>query len=137
MKIYDFPEKIKSDARTLVSQAVAQKQIIVPRRCEACLYDIAMLYEEEGVFRLGNNSARGKRCLLEAHHYNYNYPLSVWWLCPTCHKMIHVIQRRLQIACIGLNGLRSLLNEYRYQYEHEWLNDLDDAPEEHEQITFW
>jgi len=135
-KIYIFSTEQKAFARTLVAQAVAKKEIIVPRQCECCFYDIAMLGEEESIFNIKNRSARVTRSFLEAHHYNYNYPLAVWWLCPTCHKMIHVIQRHLKLACIHIAMARQLVHQYRYDYEHSWLDEIDDEYGRFEELLF-
>jgi len=124
-KIYLFSPECKAHARTLVAQAVAKKEITIPRRCECCFYDSTMLGHEESILNL-KNKARLTKALLEAHHYNYNYPTSVWWLCATCHKMLHVIQRKLRIACLDLAKARLLVNQFRYDYEHAWINEIND-----------
>jgi len=133
-QIYLFSEQVKSGARVLVAGALAQQRLIIPDHCEICLYDIDMIYNEETSVRIGHVSDKQ---ILEAHHYNYNYPLNVWWLCPTCHKMIHVIQRKLKLACIHLVGARNLINDFRYEYEHSWLNEIDEDYGLYDELSFW
>ena len=135
-KIYNFSSERKSYARSLVSRAVAKREIIIPASCESCFYTIAMINEEESMLSIKNTSARSKRCLLEAHHYNYNFPLLVWWLCPTCHKMIHIIQRKLGLACLHISEVRRLINEYRYDYEHSWIDEIDENYGRFEELYF-
>lgn len=58
-----FPEKLK--ARQQLNDALAAGKVIkLP--CEAC----------------GNTKS-------EAHHSDYSKPLSVTWLCRTCHREVH------------------------------------------------
>ena len=133
-QIYLFPEQVKSGARTLVSGALAQNKLNITDYCEICLYDIDMIHDEEASVRVGCLS---NKQILEAHHYNYNYPLNVWWLCPSCHKMLHVIQRKLKLACIHLTGARNLINNFRYDYEHSWINEIDDDYGLYEELNFW
>lgn len=33
----------------------------------------------------------GKTGKLQAHHYDYNRPLDVFWLCPSCHGKLHAV----------------------------------------------
>lgn len=134
-KIYLFSTEHKAQARTLIAQAVTNKNIVVPARCECCFYDASMLREEESILNLKNRT-KSKKTMLEAHHYNYNYPLSVWWLCPLCHRMLHIIQRRLKIACINLVAARQLIDNYRYDYEHSWIEDIDDNDGLYEELFF-
>jgi hypothetical protein len=62
-----FPKKYK--ARYILQNAVACGKLIKPLRCSIC-------YQEQ---------------LLEGHHYDYDRPLEVRWLCRHCHKELHVL----------------------------------------------
>jgi len=55
-------------ARHAVNNAVRDKRIIKPNRCEHC----------------------GIEARLHGHHHDYDKPLSVIWLCVPCHRQIHV-----------------------------------------------
>jgi len=60
-----YPNKRK--AINAIQRALKSGDIIKPEKCESC-----------------NNADQ-----LEAHHSNYNYPLSVKWLCVSCHVDWH------------------------------------------------
>lgn len=136
MAIYIFSEECKANARRLITSAIAKKQIIPPRHCEICLYDISMIYEEEPSLSLRGKTKCHTKQVLEAHHYNYNFPLNVWWLCPSCHKILHVAQRHYQIACISLSSAKDLVTSSRYDYEHVWINDIDDESGKYDDLFF-
>jgi hypothetical protein len=57
--------KIRS--RKKVYQAIKQWKIIKPNNCELCW----IIWK------------------IEWHHYDYNHPLDVIWLCEQCHKQHH------------------------------------------------
>jgi len=54
-------------ARQALSNALRDKKIVRPVRCQHC----------------GSDSA------LHGHHHDYSKPLSVVWLCVPCHRQIH------------------------------------------------
>lgn len=59
------PEKYK--AHTLLNNAVRDKKIIKPKKCQKC-------FQSKPLF---------------AHHKDYTQPLEVQWYCGSCHKLIH------------------------------------------------
>lgn len=65
MKRLENPKEYK--ARILVANAVKSKKIEKPLRCQHC----------------------GSDSTLHGHHYDYDKPLSVIWLCVPCHRQIH------------------------------------------------
>ena len=64
------PEKYV--AQTAVGNAIRDGKLEKPEWCEMCL----------------------KICSVNAHHQDYSKPLDVWWLCPPCHKRLHVLLDR-------------------------------------------
>ena len=50
-----------------VAKAIKRREIVKPDKCERC----------------------GKNNSDVAHHFDYDYPLCVLWLCHPCHKRIH------------------------------------------------
>lgn len=62
--IKKYPKKQK--ARILLNKKIREGLIIRPNLCEKC-----------------NNIS-----YLEGHHFNYNKPLEVMWLCKKCHTKI-------------------------------------------------
>ena len=60
--------KRKSAARREVATALKEGKIQKPSQCDLCILEIAKL---------------------EAHHVDYGKPLSVYWLCNTCHGVVH------------------------------------------------
>lgn len=59
---------IKRAAHIKLSNAVRSGSVVKPKKCQLC------------------------GCIpnrLEGHHYDYSEPLSVTWLCTTCHKLFH------------------------------------------------
>lgn len=57
----------ETKARNMVSNAIRDGRLIRPSRCEHC----------------------GSDQRLHGHHYDYDKPLSVIWLCVPCHKQVH------------------------------------------------
>nr|DAO28020.1 MAG TPA: restriction endonuclease [Caudoviricetes sp.] len=67
LSAYKERNPIKSAARYKANKAVERGVISKPDSCESC----------------------GKHVRLEGHHYDYNLPLSVKWLCRKCHNDWH------------------------------------------------
>ncbi len=64
----------------MVERAVNRGELI-PRDCEIC------------------NMPR-YLCKINAHHVDINKPLDVAWLCPSCHKLVHLaVSELIRIAC--------------------------------------
>lgn len=117
MQIYSFSKNIKRQANVAVNNAIRRGQLHPLDYCEICYYDIEMLAEnetEENKTIMHNNKLYVN--LIAAHHFNYNHPLEVWWLCQKCHSVLHALQRKLQLACIHIDGARALINENRDFY---------------------
>jgi len=57
----------KVAAHRKLARAILSGAIVRPDNCQAC----------------------GKKCKAEGHHPDYALALSVFWLCPQCHKQIH------------------------------------------------
>jgi hypothetical protein len=119
VQIYDFPKNVKKQANIALNAAIRRKEVVPLDYCEICYYDLEMLAEvrwEEIDLPFFKKSDINASHLISGHHYNYNYPLSVWWLCIRCHAVLHALQRKLKIACIGLQGARDLINQNRDFY---------------------
>lgn len=73
-------------AQNLVEVALRQGILIRKGGCEAC--------GDSGTFKDG-------RTKIQAHHDDYNYPLSVRWLCQKCHHEWHRKHRarRKEVLC--------------------------------------
>lgn len=69
--------KFKAIARTMVSKAVSKGTIKPLNYCEGCL----MVYP------------------VQAHHHDYYNPLSVIWLCKSCHRIIENVKHREVKLC--------------------------------------
>jgi len=67
--IKKYPEKRK--AQNAVIHALRDGRLIRPNACSKC----------------------GKVCKPEGHHPDYSKPLEVVWVCPLCHKGIHIAMR--------------------------------------------
>lgn len=63
---------LRTRARAAVSTAVAAGVLVRPEFCSAC-------------------GARSKR--IHGHHRDYQHPLAVQWLCPSCHGAEHMRTR--------------------------------------------
>lgn len=59
------PERLQ--ARRKLHYAVKVGRLVRPDACDEC----------------------GKACKPHAHHHNYDLPLDVRWLCPSCHGLQH------------------------------------------------
>ena len=66
-KPYEYHKK-KAHAHKVYNQALRNKKIIASNRCENCL-------------ELSNN--------IHGHHFDYNKPIEVIWLCAQCHMSVH------------------------------------------------
>jgi hypothetical protein len=55
-------------ARRKVREAIKRGELTRPDKCERC----------------------GSQGLVHGHHHDYSKPLSVEWLCPSCHRNEHV-----------------------------------------------
>lgn len=62
-------------AHQAVGNAVAKGDLVRPELCSAC----------------GLPGGGGR---IEGHHEDYSKPLDVTWLCPSCHKKLHLAQKR-------------------------------------------
>jgi hypothetical protein len=62
-----YPKKMK--AQHALNHAIKDGRIIRPGICERC----------------GNSSQ-----VIEGHHFDYEKPLEVLWLCHSCHQEIHL-----------------------------------------------
>ena len=60
-------DPVRKRASKLTSNAIRNGKLQRPKRCEAC----------------------GSTCTPEAHHWDYNRPLDVQWLCRSCHVRVH------------------------------------------------
>lgn len=60
--------KRKALARRAIASALKEGKIERPERCDLCTLEHSKL---------------------EAHHVDYGKPLSVYWLCDTCHGVVH------------------------------------------------
>jgi hypothetical protein len=59
------------NAYRVVEAAISAGKVVRPDRCHGC--------------GCSNQEHR-----IEAHHYDYAYPLEVTWLCTPCHRSIHI-----------------------------------------------
>ena len=59
---------LKSEAKRLAYNAIRRGEIVRSKRCQKC---------------------KNPRKLLHAHHHDYSKPLSVIFLCPPCHSLLH------------------------------------------------
>lgn len=67
VKAWREVNKYKCSAHQAVARAIKKGSITKPERCQVC----------------------GSCEKLNAHHYDYQKPLEVVWLCIPCHKKIH------------------------------------------------
>ena len=65
------PEKVK--AHKLVQKAVKNKTLLKPESCSVCQ----------------------RKTKLSGHHEDYTNPLEVVWLCSSCHKDVHLGNKKL------------------------------------------
>jgi len=112
-RIYLFSEKYKHKARILLQQAVKKKQIVRHCTCGICKHDITMLQEEkENLKDRFLHSKQKKRYPLSAHHFHYQKPYDVWWLCDFCHYSLHRAQLHFQIACLTLPEAKKITQNF-------------------------
>lgn len=60
-------DPVKKRAQTLLNEAVDRGKVIKPPVCNVC----------------------GSSGPVDGHHFNYDEPLAVLWVCRGCHKAIH------------------------------------------------
>jgi hypothetical protein len=71
--------RTKNNTYHLVEAAIAAGVITIPSHCSVCGQKIPELADG--------------RSGLHAHHFDYNNPLSVVWVCVSCHAMLHKLMR--------------------------------------------
>lgn len=71
----------KKQCHMLLNEAVYSGNVTKPSSCQIC-------------------EATGN---LHGHHHDYTKPLDVWWLCPSCHHLLHRLER---------NAMRNLDTQY-------------------------
>lgn len=71
VKRYEAKNPYKVTAWGMLHEAIRKGLIRKPKRCSRC--------------------KKIKR--LDGHHYDYDKPLNVWWLCRKCHKDVHAYQK--------------------------------------------
>ena len=69
---YNSKNPHKKKATVAVRVAVASGKLTMPDKCSSC----------------------GKSGKVHGHHDDYDLPLDVVWLCPTCHNQLHKEQRK-------------------------------------------
>ena len=67
--------EFKRRAREILNQELLHGTVERPMRCEIC----------------GSFSRR-----IEAHHFDYRFPLDVVWGCPPCHGIMDTLRRRAE-----------------------------------------
>lgn len=76
--VWRVRERIRSVSSERVHLALKDGALVRPRCCSSC----------------GKRGKKGDRSrTIEAHHPDYAYPLSVLWLCPSCHREEHRCMR--------------------------------------------
>ena len=122
MRIYCFSREAKKRARIVARRAARAGKLVPACECEICHRDPEILEEEKDYETLFCEvSKAGKRTPLVAHHPNYRFPTRVWWLCDTCHQILHVLQREYGIACIGLEAAKELVYSHTYGDKYKRL----------------
>jgi ribosomal protein S27AE len=84
----------KQRAVRLVRDAIQRGILVRPNSCEAC----------------GQTPPRGKdgRATIQAHHEDYDKPLSVRWVCCTCHYAVTPRPNIVAPKCFGAaNGMNT------------------------------
>ena len=62
----EHPDRVKASRE--LRAAVKSGKLIKPTNCEFC----------------------GRKTRLSGHHIDYSQPLCVYWLCSSCHKLLHI-----------------------------------------------
>jgi hypothetical protein len=117
-----------------VKSAVRRGKLVAPDRCQLCFVDVETLQERAAEEQDRFFDDPNPKVYLVAHHWNYNRPLSVWWFCPHCHQMLHMLQRAIGVACLTLDGARRLIKDNYWGvpggYEGFILHDLKQTQEQ-------
>lgn len=80
-------------AHNIVDKAIQSGKLVNPQRCETC--------DVSGRFKDG-------RTAIQAHHDDYNLPLSVRWLCQPCHHEWHKNNTPVKLREGGEEGSTSI-----------------------------
>jgi hypothetical protein len=76
-----MPDKTKKErVHDIIEKAIKRGIINNPHVCSKC--------GDTGVFKDGRSS-------IQAHHYDYDKPLEVEWLCQKCHHQWHIINKSI------------------------------------------
>ena len=74
LRIYRAENPEAVTAHRVIAYALRTGKICRPSKCEACATD----------------------CIPHGHHHDYSKPLSVVWLCATCHQQHHAMMRLIE-----------------------------------------
>lgn len=73
---WGYKNRHKRNAHNKLKRAIKKGIIIKPKYCQLC----------------------GKtNCEIQGHHYDYNKPLEVIWVCTECHGNLHKTYNKMQI----------------------------------------
>ena len=74
------PKKLKLKANGVIANEIKTGRLIRPEICPKCK---GLIYHDDGrIFRTYSR--------IVAHHWDYNKPLEIEWMCANCHIHLHV-----------------------------------------------
>lgn len=79
--------EIQSSAQNLLALALEMNLILRPYSCECC----------------------GRPCVPHGHHINYLKPLSVEWLCDSCHRKAHSFGKTKLVGNPGKSHVQAMI----------------------------
>lgn len=97
--------KSPNKAHAMVKQAIADKTLAIPKRCELC----GDVKEDAWTKTLFSHLLPNRRPFIVPHHWKgYDFPLDVWFVCYSCNALL----RGYHSGSVSKEQIRKIFTHY-------------------------